>query len=384
MKRIVALLTLGFFWACQKPPDKGDYLVMESEPIRKSEILMSEITTNVQIIPLETSEKSLIQKIEKIVKKGGLYYIQDGSKRLLVFDANGKYLNTISGIGAGPGEYAYLKDFDVDPARNTIVIADLGKVHVYDLDGTYRNTLYIGGDTWNIFLLPDGKIARRNLIGDKLFQILDLEGNILGEYIDLSPNLRHRVHKHIEFFSIGDRVFSQDGVASNDLWCYQNGEVSSWKILSDPRCVSGEQENEYIRHGGLGYQQSNPDVMKIPSITSGRDFTMIFASVGKGGYLYLRNNRTGETKRFESWWENITDDLFFLDIERLMFNSSYTETEDQFVAFADAYLVADGLEKHSDLSGTDNYRRVESLLDSLGDIYNANPILVSFNFKFLD
>ena len=93
MKRIVAFLILGLFWACQKPPDEGDYLVMESEPIRKSETLMSEITTNVQIIPLETSEKSLIQKIEKIVKKGGLYYIQDGSKRLLVFDANGKYLN---------------------------------------------------------------------------------------------------------------------------------------------------------------------------------------------------------------------------------------------------------------------------------------------------
>ena len=74
MKRIVAFLMLGLFWACQKPPDEGDYLVMESEPIRKSEILMSEITTNVQIIPLETSEKSLIQKIEKIVKKGGLYY----------------------------------------------------------------------------------------------------------------------------------------------------------------------------------------------------------------------------------------------------------------------------------------------------------------------
>ena len=71
MKNGIAFLMLGLFWACQKPPDEGDYLVMESEPIRKSEILMSEITTNVQIIPLETSEKVSSKRLKRSSKKEG-------------------------------------------------------------------------------------------------------------------------------------------------------------------------------------------------------------------------------------------------------------------------------------------------------------------------
>lgn len=375
---------LALFCSCQNATHEGDYLITKAEPADK-EILLSEITTGVRIVPLETNAQSLIKNIDKVVKKGGLYYIKNSNSQILVFDAQGKYIRSISGIGGGPGECASLQDFDVDANRNTIAVVDLGKIHFYTLDGAYQYTIRIDGGARNIFLLPDGKIALRTDAGEKVFRILDTKGNILNEYIDKHPHLRHRIVRNVVFHRIKNRVFAQDGVANNDLWCYDNGKVTAWKIIDDPRAVSGEKEDEFIQNEGLGYQQHNSGILRLSHIVAAKNFSIVFGAAGKDNFCYLLDNDSGLAKSYTVLPKNqLFDDISFLSKENpslLFFLSSKTETEDNFVATIEPYRIADGLEHNKDLAQTDNYQRVKSVLDSLGDIDNANPILVEYDFK---
>ena len=375
---------LALFCSCQNAIHEGDYLITKAEPADK-EILLSEITTGVRIVPLETHAQSLIKNIDKVVKKGGLYYIKNSNSQILVFDAQGKYIRSISGIGGGPGECASLQDFDVDANRNTIAVVDLGKIHFYTLDGAYQYTIRIDGGARNIFLLPDGKIALRTDAGEKVFRILDTKGNILNEYIDKHPHLRHRIVRNVVFHRIKNRVFAQDGVANNDLWCYDNGKVTAWKIIDDPRAVSGEKEDEFIQNEGLGYQQHNSGILRLSHIVAAKNFSIVFGAAGKDNFCYLLDNDSGLAKSYTVLPKNqLFDDISFLSKENpslLFFLSSKTETEDNFVATIEPYRIADGLEHNKDLAQTDNYQRVKSVLDSLEDIDNANPILIEYDFK---
>lgn len=375
---------LALFCSCQNATHEGDYLITKAEPADK-EILLSEITTGVRIVPLETNAQSLIKNIEKIVLKDGKYYINDAKARLMVFDVDGKYIRSISGIGGGPGEYASIQDFDVDARRNTIAVVDLGKIHFYTLDGAYQYTIRIDGGARNIFLLPDGKIALRTDAGEKVFRILDTKGNILNEYIDKHPHLRHRVAKNIEFHLIKNRIFAQDGVSANDLWCYDNGKVTAWKIIDDPRAISGEKEDEFIENEGLRYQQHNSGILRLSRIVAAKNFSMVFASAGKDGLCFLLDNDSGLAKSYTVLPKNqLFDDLSFLNKESplfLFFLSSNTQSENNFVAAVEPYRIADGLEHNKDLAQTENYQRIKTVLDSLEDIDNANPILIEYDFK---
>lgn len=377
-------LLTGLFCACHEAPSEGNFLITDAKPAEK-QVRLSEITTRVRIIPLETKDQSLVKNIQKIVKKGGKYYLNDANARLMVFDADGKYIRSISGIGGGPGEYASIKDFDVDTDRNTIAVVDLGKIHFYTLDGTYQYTFRIDGGARNISFLPDGKIALRTDAGEKVFQVLNTKGKILGEYIDKHVHLRHRVARNVGFHPIKGLIFAQDGIANNDLWCYDNGKVSQWKIIDDPRAISGEKEDNYIQEEGLRYQQHNSSVLRLSTIVAAKNFSLIFASVGKNGLCYLMDNKTGKAEYFSVLPENqLFDDILFLDkISPLLifFLSSNTNTEDNFVAAVDPYRIADGLEHNKDLSQTENYLRIQKVLESLGNIDEANPILVEYDFK---
>lgn len=379
---VFALLAL--FCSCRQSPIERDCL-FDMTKAADHAVFLSEITTGVQIIPLETNSQSLIKNIQKIVKKKGKYYINDANARLMIFDKDGKYIRSISGIGGGPGEYISIQDFDVDPSRNIIVLADLGKIHIYTLDGAYQYTFRIDHGARNIFLLPDGNIALRTDGGDKVIQILDVKGKILGQYIDKHPHLRHRVLKNIEFHPIKNRVFVQDGIATSDLWCYENGKITTWKITNDPRTISSEQEDEFIQNEGIRYQRHNTDILRLYSIVSAKNFSMIFASAGTDAFCYLLDHNSTLAKRFTILPESqLFDDLSFLDKESpslLFFLSSKTQTEDNFIAAIEAYQIAEGLERNKDRAQTDTYRRMKTLLNSLGDIDDANPILIEYDFK---
>ena len=105
-----------------------------------AELSLSDIGEGFELIPLETTDSVLlndIRRIEKVVHRGGEYYIVSGSI-VYRFSDNGAFLNTIGRIGRGPGEYTSLRDFDVEGEEKQVVILASGKIFVFSPDGNLR------------------------------------------------------------------------------------------------------------------------------------------------------------------------------------------------------------------------------------------------------
>ena len=100
----------------------------------------SSFVDTIELIPLETTEKSLIGEITRVVFDDNKYYVRSTNgmqnAKLYVFDDAGKYLKQIGEKGNGPGEYILFKDFSIN-SNHDIIIADAQKFLVYDEDGVF-------------------------------------------------------------------------------------------------------------------------------------------------------------------------------------------------------------------------------------------------------
>lgn len=83
---------------------------------------LSDFAANVEYIPLQTSESSLMREfIPKIVNKNKRIYIQNRDE-ILSFDMNGKFLFKLNKSGRGPEEYTNIEDFDVSSDNKILTI----------------------------------------------------------------------------------------------------------------------------------------------------------------------------------------------------------------------------------------------------------------------
>ncbi len=88
-------------------------------------------------ICLESSDDCLIEQIGKTIVVNDTLYIMDKPRRtVFMFNVgSGKYLNKISKIGRGPGEYTDLSDFDVYASKIYALSYADRKLNVYSSDG---------------------------------------------------------------------------------------------------------------------------------------------------------------------------------------------------------------------------------------------------------
>ncbi len=93
----------------------------ESTPSEK--VAFSSHFTNLRYIKLETNNEILLgEDLEFELDKNNVF-ISDGMK-LLRFDVEGKFLNSIGALGKGPGEYNIVIDFFIEPSIMRIFILD--------------------------------------------------------------------------------------------------------------------------------------------------------------------------------------------------------------------------------------------------------------------
>jgi hypothetical protein len=102
---------------------------------------LSEIATNVEYIPLQTSQSSLLaSSVSKIVSRDQRIYIQNGGLEgeLMCFDIDGKFLFKLQNRGRGPEEYSFITDFDVSSDNKTLTILSSSnrKLLVYGISDT--------------------------------------------------------------------------------------------------------------------------------------------------------------------------------------------------------------------------------------------------------
>lgn len=136
--------TILFFFSCNNEnKEKKDYFSAQTKVINIPEnldiISHSDSTfSSISFLSLETKDECMISFIVNLKIVDSLIYINDGFKRLLVFDSKGKFKYQIGSKGNGPGEYLEMRDYIV--CNDHIEILDFKKIQTYSLSGEYIKT----------------------------------------------------------------------------------------------------------------------------------------------------------------------------------------------------------------------------------------------------
>ena len=95
---------------------------------------LADFVESIQLVPLETTDESLIKRIDRMVIQDGKVYIQNDRLDVLVFDTNGKFLlRTAKRLGQGPDDYFRMTSMDVTD-DGLISIYEGFRIREYDMD----------------------------------------------------------------------------------------------------------------------------------------------------------------------------------------------------------------------------------------------------------
>jgi hypothetical protein len=132
------------------------------------------------------SDKSIL-KVNKVIEYDEkLLLLDKKSSNLLVFTLNGDFIKIIGIKGDGPEEYKSINDFSVHKNRNEIIILDHESMLFYDLNGSFKNKVYLGSNLYpnSLSILDDNHIAfnvRVNNNENYKLLITDMQGNVKGK-----------------------------------------------------------------------------------------------------------------------------------------------------------------------------------------------------------
>ncbi|MDE5998352.1 MAG: 6-bladed beta-propeller, partial [Muribaculaceae bacterium] len=84
---------------------------------------LSEIIGDYRLIPLETTDESLIGgRTNKIIKKDGHIFVRSNNE-VLMFSESGNFQDKLSRVGGGPEEYESIFDYDIVPEYEEIWVS---------------------------------------------------------------------------------------------------------------------------------------------------------------------------------------------------------------------------------------------------------------------
>jgi len=150
MKNIISILLSGIlFFACntknQETTEKTEYSIINlSDNIKEVvQLPLTDAVQKVDIVPLETTDESLINDLTLIeVTDEFIFIYQRKSSEILRFARNGKFLNKIGRKGQGPGEYTYIGGLQIDQNKEEVyAITTANGVLVYDFEGNFKRQI---------------------------------------------------------------------------------------------------------------------------------------------------------------------------------------------------------------------------------------------------
>jgi len=144
LKKAFIILCLSLN-ACTSPEktNNGISIINIADNIGEGYLLnISEIAENVEYIPLETNDSSIIGNIRNIYFSNGFFILKtysNSSGIFKLFDKKGQFYNTLNRQGRGPQDYASV--YCLDLYKNSIVLLTVNKIIEYSFDGKFTRSI---------------------------------------------------------------------------------------------------------------------------------------------------------------------------------------------------------------------------------------------------
>lgn len=138
MRNTLLLVILLSFMSCKKSNVESDYEVLNVD-LTETSVPLKELFSRVEVVPLETTDSSLIIRPQKVLVHDNQFFVFDeGTPAVFVFDAEGHIIHKIGKKGQGPGEYREIYDALVNGKEQVVhLLSPFGSIYSYTLDGHF-------------------------------------------------------------------------------------------------------------------------------------------------------------------------------------------------------------------------------------------------------
>lgn len=153
--RLIVILFIILFCACNREVSNHAKVILNNEGMEWH--LYEENDSTQVLIPLETTEESLIGEYDQILMADSLICVLDRvkSRSIFIFDEKGNFKCKIMKVGRGSGEYVFPDGIALK--GDTLLVNDrvARKMLYYGLDGTFYKEVYFGDYRPIPFVLKD-------------------------------------------------------------------------------------------------------------------------------------------------------------------------------------------------------------------------------------
>ncbi len=256
--RHLFLFTMGILSiGCKKDTDK---IINLKDVINTQNEFNIDNFREINFVKLETSPKSIIGEIVKVIKVKDFFFILDAEMSLSVFDINGKFIRKIGHRGKGPTEYENITDFAVDEKKSKIYINSIGSLLTYDFNGNFLNKTKIKDTNLQSFsydnenglfyyMMPDSKHSKGKQKAT-LFSIYNSEGKFLKKIE--TTNIRYSgfpsYYNNAHYFKNGMLYYKEE--FDNKICVFKDNLISNFILLDLGRYKFDKNDFDFSRAKG--------------------------------------------------------------------------------------------------------------------------------------
>ena len=197
MKKVVFIIITFFcIVACSSNKGQDNLITIPIDPTSSQSVDWEQLfdTASMQVIPLETTDQSLLAWVDRVIITDTLYSFSSDNC-IYTFNQNGKFLFKIAHQGRGPGEYLVLDDFYIDEDNHYYILDNNSfKIIEYSPKGEFVDEINTGlfglaftkisNDLWAIYIgssKSPSSHCRLNYFSKQ-------ERKIIHEFIEISDN----------------------------------------------------------------------------------------------------------------------------------------------------------------------------------------------------
>ena len=184
----------------------GEVIPFSKESFQLDETFFSQMN----LVPLETTEQALIRDIDVVSMAGDtLFLLDERQSKVFIYLTNGNLVNVIEDIGNGPKEYSRIVDIDVHNGSLTVLCDAPTKIMYYTYNGEFVKEQRLT-DYWDGFasLGENFCLYRRDALGKRTLNIFEERNG--KENIQTQPDGRfvaREARKPGTIYSYGDGRF---------------------------------------------------------------------------------------------------------------------------------------------------------------------------------
>lgn len=214
MKHLFIVFSLILLASCSSSLKDTEVSILKVA-LEETPVSIKDLFSKIEIVPLETTDSSLLVHILRVREDHGNYYLLSEDYpafnhiTLMAFDGQGNYIRSIGKVGQGPEEYPWLiYDAAIDSPKEIVyMMSPSGMIYIYRLDGSFVRKM----------MLPDKGVYHG-------LQLLDENRLLAWSALDIEENA----------LTIVD---TDSAALINDYW--KDYHCLNWAALSSFSCQNG-------------------------------------------------------------------------------------------------------------------------------------------------